>query len=93
VSQSRAAVLSQPGAPLSWTSERGEGGRQRLPSAGLGERSEQCIQSETTRFSSVSDDESMRHRSAIRAERVERVERVEQSKSSLEIKNAVSAIF
>jgi len=57
MSQSRAAVLSQPGAPLSWTSERGEGGRQRLPSAGLGERSEQCIQSETTRFSSVSDDE------------------------------------
>jgi hypothetical protein len=40
----RAAVLSQAGAPLSWTSERSEGGRQGLTSASLSERSEQSYE-------------------------------------------------
>jgi hypothetical protein len=51
------AVLSQAGAPLSWTSERSEGGRQRLNSASLSERSEQPIESERTHFLSANDDE------------------------------------
>ena len=51
------AVLSEAGAPLSWTSERSERGRQRLTSAGLSERSEQQITKEGTCFSSPSDDE------------------------------------
>jgi hypothetical protein len=45
------------GAPLSWTSERSERGRQRLTSASLSERSEQCIWNERRCFSSASDDE------------------------------------
>ena len=58
---SRAVVLSQAGAPLSWTNERAgtplasEWGRQRLTSASLSERSEQCA-STRTRFSSSSDE-------------------------------------
>ncbi len=55
--ESRTAVLSQAGAPLSWTSERRERGRQWLTSASLSERSEDWIESEQTCFSSASDDE------------------------------------
>jgi hypothetical protein len=55
--QSRTAVLSQAGAPLSWTSERRERGRQWLTSASLSERSEEWRESEQTRFSSARDDE------------------------------------
>jgi hypothetical protein len=51
------AVLSQAGAPLSWTSERREGRRQWLSSASLSERSEQCNESERTRLLSANDDE------------------------------------
>ncbi len=54
--KSRTAVLSRAGAPLSWTSERRERGRQWLTSASLSERSEQWIESEHTRFSSAIDD-------------------------------------
>ena len=53
----RTAVLSPAGAPLSWTSERRERGRQWLTSASLSERSEEWIESEQTRFSSASADE------------------------------------
>jgi hypothetical protein len=55
--RSRTAVLSQAGAPLSWTNERRERGRQWLTSASLSERSEEWIESEQTRFSSASNDE------------------------------------
>ena len=67
-------MLSQAGAPLSWTIERAgtsfaceRVGRQRLTSASLSERSEQCARSEGTRSSSRSDDEVGGYKSAIRA--------------------------